>query len=140
MHKNLFDGVLGFTLIELMLALAISAILVAIGYPAYTAHQAHAERDRAIVALMQFSARMEVYFSSNESYAGATVHNLHATNLVEGLHYRLRIARATDAHYDVQAVPYGVQAYRDAACGALGLSDMNVRQISGDGNAKDCWM
>lgn len=131
---------LGFTLIELMVALAIGAILIAIGYPTYTAHQAHAERDRAIVALMQLSARMEVYLSDHDSYRGASIHHLHAANLIEGLHYRLRIMSATDAHYEIAVVPYGVQAKRDAACGTLILSDTNVYAISGDGNARQCWM
>jgi len=130
----------GFTLIELMVALAISVILIAIGYPAYSSHQAHAERDRAIVALMQLSARMEVYFSDNESYAGATVRILHAANLVDGLHYRLRIVRASDAHYEIEAVPFGVQADRDTQCGTLSLTDTNVRGISGGGDATQCWL
>ncbi len=130
----------GFTLIELMLALAISAILIAVSYPIYTDYQAHAERDRAIVALMQLSARLENYFSDNGSYVDATIHNCHAVHLMDGLHYRLKITSATDSSYEIQAVPFGIQKTRDTHCGALILTDTNVRGISGDGDVAQCWM
>ncbi len=130
----------GFTLIELMLAFAISAILIACSYPIYTDYQTKAERDRAIVALMQFSARLENYFSDNDSYAGATIRNCHAAHLMDGLHYRLKIISATDSSYEIQAVPFGMQKARDTHCGALILTDTNARGISGDGDVAQCWM
>jgi type IV pilus assembly protein PilE len=129
----------GFTLIELMLALAISAILIAVTYPSYVSYQAHAERNRAEVALLQLSADMETYFSDNDSYEDASLKNLHATHLVDDLDYQLRIVKATDAHYEIQAVPMGVQAAHDSACGTLALTDENKRTISGDGDADACW-
>jgi type IV pilus assembly protein PilE len=131
---------LGFTLIELMVALAISAILIALGYPAYAAHEAHAERERAIVALMQLSAEMEVYASDHGTYRGATIRHLKAANLVDGLQYHLQIKLASDVHYRIMAVPYGIQAERDAGCGALVLTDTNQKRILGSGSAKACWM
>lgn len=128
-----------FTLIELMLALAISAILMAIAYPTYVSYQANAERNRAEVALLQLSADMETYFNDHDSYEDATLRKLHATHLMDGLNYQLSIDSATDTHYDIQAVPMGVQAARDAACGTLSLTDANKRAISGDGDAEACW-
>lgn len=130
----------GFSLIELMLAMAISAILIAMGYPTYITYQTHAERNRAEVALMQLSARLENYFNNNGTYADATIDGLHAEDLVDGLHYQLAIASATDSHYEIQALPIDSQANRDTACGTLSLTDDNVRSISGDGDAAECWM
>jgi type IV pilus assembly protein PilE len=129
----------GFTLIELMLALAISVILMSIGYPSYVSYQTHAQRNRAEVALLQLSADMETYFSDNNSYEDASLKNLHATHLVDGLDYQLRIDKATDKHYEIQAVPTDVQVTRDSACGTLALTDANKRGISGDGDADACW-
>lgn len=129
-----------FTLIELMLALAISAILVTIGYPVYVHYQTRAERNRAEVALMQLAGKMENYFEKNDSYAGATIDGLNANHLVDGLHYQLAIADATDSHYEIQAIPQDVQATRDVNCETLSLTDTNARSISGNGDVKQCWM
>jgi len=129
----------GFTLIELMLALAISVILMAIAYPTYVAYETHAERNRAEVALLQLSADLETYFNDHDSYEDATLRKLHATHLTDGLDYQLSIDKATDSHYEIQAVPTGVQATRDTACGTLSLTDTNQRAVSGDGDADACW-
>lgn len=129
----------GFTLIELLLALAISVILIAIGYPSYLSYRTHAERNRAEIALMQMSAAMETYFADHSTYEDASLKKLHATHLVDGLDYQLRIAKATDVDYEIQADPTGVQAMRDSACGILSLTNTNRRSISGDGDADTCW-
>ncbi len=130
----------GFTLIELMATVAISAILIAIVYPAYTDHLAHADRNRAVVALMQLSARLEIYFSDNDSYDGATIRNLHADDLVRNLDYRLRIDSESDSRYTISAVPLGAQKKRDKQCGTLSLTSTNTRIASGDAGAVQCWM
>lgn len=129
----------GFTLIELMLALAIGAILTTIGYPVYVSHQSHAQRNRAEVALMQLSAKLEIYFSDNNSYQGATIKKLHATQLMHGLRYKFAIADASDSHYKIQAIPIGAQKKHDAQCATLSLTDTNLRSISGYGKSDQCW-
>ncbi|EKD76996.1 MAG: hypothetical protein ACD_42C00506G0001 [uncultured bacterium] len=130
----------GFTLIELMLAIAISAILIAISYPLYSDHQVKAERNRAEIALMQCAVRMEKYFSQHASYRGATFTALHAENVMSGLPYQLQITSATQSHYQLQIIPTGAQKKRDLHCGTLSLSDTNERSVSGDGNVMQCWM
>ncbi|OGT49492.1 MAG: hypothetical protein A3E82_04570 [Gammaproteobacteria bacterium RIFCSPHIGHO2_12_FULL_38_11] len=128
-----------FTLIELMLALMIAAILTSLAYPAYIDHETQAERLRAEVALMQLAAQLEVYFSDNNSYDGATIHSLHVAMLMQGLDYRLKIAKASDMHYLIRAIPKNSQAERDTDCEILSLSDTNKRGISGDGSVNACW-
>lgn len=129
----------GFTLIEVMLALAISAILIGLGYPSYVSYQTDAQRDRAEVALMQLSARLESYFNDNGSYEDATLNNLHAKNLITGMQYRLKISTATDAHFKIEAIPTGMQSLHDKVCGVLTLTDTNKKMISGSGSIEDCW-
>lgn len=129
----------GFSLIELMLALAISAILIAIGYPTYVSYETKAERTRAEVALLQLSAKLETYFDDQQTYEDASLRNLHATHLTDGLHYQLQINNATAHHYEIQAIPADIQAARDTACGTLTLTDINKKSISGDGDSAACW-
>ena len=133
-------NLLGFSLLELLFTLAISAILIGIGYPTYENHLAHAERNRAEIALLQLSGRLENYYSDHASYENATTDELRAAALVAGLPYQLQIASVSDTHYEIEAVPQGVQAERDSHCGALSLTDTNERKISGDGDVKQCWM
>src|SRR3990167_5447887 len=92
----------GFSLIELLFALAISAILIGIGYPTYENHLEHAERNRAETALLQLSGRLESYFSEHGSYENATTDVLHTAALVEDLPYQLQIVRVSDTHYEIQ--------------------------------------
>ncbi|MFC7000747.1 type IV pilin protein [Pseudobowmanella zhangzhouensis] len=61
----------GFSLIELMVAVAIVGILVVIAVPSYQDHVRSANRAAAQADLMALAAAMEQHKSVNYSYAGA---------------------------------------------------------------------
>ena len=58
----------GFTLIELMIVLAIVGIIAAIGYPSYTQYLLKSGRSEGVSALLQMMERQESYFRDNLSY------------------------------------------------------------------------
>lgn len=60
----------GFTLIELMIVVAIVGILAAIAYPSYTEYVRRAARADAQGALTSLAAAMERWFSDNNTYEG----------------------------------------------------------------------
>ena len=62
-------GVHGFTLIELMVTVAIVAILSAIAYPAYTEYILKSRRTDAKNALLDLAARQERFYSLNNKYS-----------------------------------------------------------------------
>lgn len=62
----------GFTLMELMIAVALVAILTMMAVPAYTGYTQRAARANAQADLMAAAGAMERYKSQNFSYAGAT--------------------------------------------------------------------
>jgi type IV pilus assembly protein PilE len=59
---------LGFTLIELMIVVAIIAILASIAYPSYVENTRTANRSAAQADLMQLASFMERRFTENNSY------------------------------------------------------------------------
>jgi prepilin-type N-terminal cleavage/methylation domain len=63
----------GFTLIELMITVAIVAILAAIAIPAYTDYVRRGRITEAFSALSGMRVKMEQYFQDNRTYAGACV-------------------------------------------------------------------
>lgn len=136
----------GFTLIELMIALAIIGILAAIGYPSYQDSVQKSRRADCEGALVGFAGAMERHFTTNNAYTGAGAAGadtgapaIYATQCpVDGgaATYNLTIQAATATTYTVQAVPVNAQA--SDSCGTLTLNQANVKTASG-GTVADCW-
>lgn len=61
----------GFTLIELMIAVAIIAILAAIAIPSYSEYVRRGRITEAISALSNMRVKMEQYYQDNRTYVGA---------------------------------------------------------------------
>ena len=59
----------GFSLIELMVALAIAGVLAGIAYPAYTSHMQRGRRADAVAALTAVMQAQERFRSNSASYA-----------------------------------------------------------------------
>jgi type IV pilus assembly protein PilE len=61
----------GFTLIEVMITVAIVAILASIAIPAYTDYVRRGQLSEATSTLSDLRVRMEQFYQDNRSYAGA---------------------------------------------------------------------
>lgn len=61
----------GFTLIELMITVAIVAILAAIAYPSYKQYLIRANRSEAQAYLMDLSQRQQQYLMDARAYTGS---------------------------------------------------------------------
>jgi type IV pilus assembly protein PilE len=62
----------GFTLIELMIALVIIAIIAAVGYPSYAEYVNRGKRAEGKTALLRAAQQMERYYSLNNCYPSNT--------------------------------------------------------------------
>jgi len=62
----------GFTLIEMMIVVAIVGVLAAIAYPSYQEYQKRARRSAAETFMLDLANRQQQYFLDQRSYAGAT--------------------------------------------------------------------
>lgn len=133
----------GFTLVELVITVAILAIIVAIAVPAYNDQIRRARRGQAQADLMELTQLAERYHSVNNTYVGfdtaaATLPLLRSPK--QGtMHYDIDFVNVTRNGYGLQAVPQGGQA-NDVKCMTLTLDSVGQKGINGgSGSAADCW-
>ncbi len=136
-----------FTLIELMVTVAIVGILAGIAYPSYQDSVMKSRRADAKGALLGFANAMERHFTETNSYLGAGTTNgntgiptvFSATSPVDGgtAYYNLTINAATAVSYTLNAAPTGAQT--NDKCGTLSLTQTGVRGISTALSVTDCW-
>ena len=62
----------GFSLIELMIALAIAAIIAAVGIPAYRDHMLRARIPEATSTLSALAMQLEQHYQDNQAYGDTT--------------------------------------------------------------------
>lgn len=112
----------GFTLVELMVVVAIIGILAGIAYPSYQDSVTKSRRVDAQGVLMGFANAMERYFTENNTYLGAagtagTPANTGSPRIfstqspIDGstVYYNLIIQAATASTYNLRATPTGAQ-------------------------------
>ncbi|QKK03741.1 MAG: type IV pilin protein [Pseudomonadota bacterium] len=130
----------GFTLIELMIAVAILAIVMAIAIPSYNEFVTRSNRAEAKALLMNAAQALERCYTRFSAYnAGECPVAFPQTS--ENEWYQLpedeqAVAATT---YTLVAVPQGVQASRDTKCANFTLTHTGARGVSGSGSVDDCW-
>jgi type IV pilus assembly protein PilE len=140
----------GFTLIELMIVVAIIGILAAIAYPSYQDSVRKSRRADAKAALLGFSNAMERHFTVSNTYEGAaaggtdtgtpaaTIYPAEAPIDGGTKYYDLTINAAGGSSFTLWAAPKGAQA--SDPCGTLTLTHTGAKNVSGASYTKDqCW-
>lgn len=126
----------GFSLIELMIVVAVIGILASIAYPSYIDYVRRAGRSDAKAILVETAQYLERYYSTNNTYVGASVISAVSPKNSSGggKLYDISFASGPAATaYTLQAVPAGTQAAD--SCGTLTLTATGVRTPSTAG----CW-
>jgi type IV pilus assembly protein PilE len=94
----------GFTLVELMIVLAIAVILATIAWPAFTTAINKSRRSDAMSALAQITQAQERWRANNPQYQDTLANLPGASNaLSPGGHYDLSLSTVTAATYTAQA-------------------------------------
>ncbi|MBA1271852.1 type IV pilin protein [Stutzerimonas azotifigens] len=127
----------GFTLIELMVVVAIIGILAAIAIPSYQDYVLRGNRTEGMALLSDAAARQERYYAQNNTYAD-TLAKLGLQESSNNNLYTLTISNTSSTTYTLTAAPKGAQL-KDTKCGSLGLNQAGVKTKTGTAALSDCW-
>lgn len=133
-------GAAGFTLLELMITVAIVAILSAIAYASYTNQVVKTRRAAAANCLQERAQFMERFYTTNMTYAGAP--NPAQCGPDINAFYAVAFNGVPDGKtFVIQATPQAAQASNDAKCAILGINAQGTRTASGTAAATpaECW-
>jgi type IV pilus assembly protein PilE len=127
----------GFTLIELMIVVAVIGILAAVAYPGYQDHVRKSRRAQAKADLVEYAALAERFHTVNNTYIGFMLPRTVSPREGGTAHYNLALApAATQSTFTITATPQGGQV--NDACGNLGLNHAGVKTNS-KGTLSTCW-
>ncbi len=117
----------GFTLIELMIAVAIIGILASVAYPSYTRYIIKANRSAAQAQMLDIANRQQQFLLANRAYAkkadltssGYTL----SADVGARYGYDITVGTGTVPFFTITFTPVGVQA----SDGALTLNSEGVK-------------
>jgi type IV pilus assembly protein PilE len=135
----------GFTLIEVMIVVAIISLLAAVALPSYQSSVRKARRSDARSSLVTTAQLMERYSTEHAGagYSTATLSTVPGVTVVtkpasDNGYYLLRLSNLGAATFTLSAVPQGGQAADD--CATYTLDERGVRGVTGTTHtAAECW-
>ena len=126
---------LGFTLIELMIVVAIAAILTSIAIPYYRNHVTKNNRAAAESFMLNLANKQEQYRLDARTFA-ISLAALGVTSYPPNVqqNYTVTITNATNTTYTITGTPIGSQLTGDTLCGTLTLDQTGAKTP-----ASNCW-
>ena len=140
----------GVTLLELMIVVAIVAIISAFAFPSYMQYVVNTKRTVATSALLQIADRQQQFFMDNKQFTNDLTNLGFAANPLvladdgnsvaaadADAVYSISLSNVAVTTYTITAAPLHGQASRDTDCASLTLNQAGARGNSGGGD--DCW-
>lgn len=131
-------SVAGFTLIELMIVVAVVAILAAIAYPSYQDQIRKSRRGQAKADLVEYMQQAERWHTVRNSYVDFVLPSLQSPREAGSTaRYNLAPAAQTANTFVISAT--AVNGQEQDRCGNLSLSQAGVKTESGAATLSECW-
>lgn len=140
----------GFTLMEVMIAMLLIAILTSIAVPSYQESVRRSKRSEVRTAILGLAQALERYYTNNNTYAGASLGGAaplfpSKVPAAGSTNYNLELVISADpvtgladANYTITATRAGSQA--NDACGDFVLTASGARSLkSNTKTVADCW-
>jgi type IV pilus assembly protein PilE len=137
----------GYTLTELMITVAVLAIIVAIAMPAYTSQMQKSRRADARNALLDIAGREERFLSVANAYSNVTTDVGYTGAWPQNVfnnYYSVTVTVPDPAFvgngpsYTVTATAIGAQL-SDASCTSFTLNQIGVQGSTGAATPATCW-
>jgi type IV pilus assembly protein PilE len=131
----------GFTLIELMIVVALLAIITTISVTSYRQYMLRANRTDAGAFLLRIAAAQERWYLDNNEYSADPVADLKIGATSERGYYEITINRNADPATGYSAVAKAVAGGRqstDADCQELSINETGQRDSAPEG-IDVCW-
>lgn len=132
--------ILGFTLVEILIAVGIVGILTAIAYPSYQQYVLKSRRTDALSTLSQNQIILERCYAQNFAYntACAALPSFPQTS-PQGF-YSISLSNLSATTYTLTAVPLGTQL-KDTTCATMSVNQANVKTAmdSSAVSQSKCW-
>ena len=142
----------GFTLIEIMIAVAIIAIISGFAYPSYVKHVQRAKRVDAQTAVLEAAQRQEAYYIRNNSYAKDLTQLEYNATSSEGL-YNLAMSAAPNGctgnrtppvctGFEMTATPVTTKPQaQDSECQSFTVNQLGTKSAKDANNnaTTKCW-
>ncbi|WP_192562446.1 type IV pilin protein [Pseudomonas gozinkensis] len=125
----------GFTLIEIMIVIAIIGIVITIGYPSLTEYVKKGRRADVVGNLSEQAQILERFYSKNNVYTGVT-------GLSTGNDFYTITPTITDQTFLLTATRKTGTAMATDKCGDFTLTNTGVRSMNNATTGlttKDCW-
>lgn len=138
----------GFTLVEVMIVVAILGILVAIAYPSYVQQMQRSGRSDARVEITEAAQRLQRCFTTTSSYAPAAglcsvADQLRGPGITSQEGFYLVTGVLTPTTYTITATAVaGLRQINDVDCRTFTLDQTGVRTARDSGNVDntaECW-
>lgn len=125
----------GFTLIEIMIVIAIIGIVITIAAPSYTEYLKKGRRAEVVSLLSEQAQILERFYTRNNVYTGAT-------GLSAGNDFYTLTPTLTDQTFVLTAARKSGTAMATDKCGDFTLTNTGVRSMNNATTGlttKDCW-